>query len=123
MGSTATTSSAPAAMGDLGQRLHLFQAAEEIGMLHQHAGRLVVDGRLQRRRRDAAAGVPTVTSSTSRLARYVARIWRYSGCTLAAVTTRARPAAWRAWPSARPRPRRCRRRRGWNWRRPCRSIA
>ena len=28
------------------------------------------------------SGVPTVTSSTSRLARYVARIWRYSGCTL-----------------------------------------
>ena len=32
-------------------------------------------------------GVPTVTSSTPRLARYVAIVWRYSGCTLAAATT------------------------------------
>ena len=40
------------------------------------------------------SGVPTVTSSMPKLARYVARIWRYSGCTLRAVTTRpCRPVA------------------------------
>ena len=29
------------------QRFHLFQATEEVRMLHQHAGRLLVDGSLQ----------------------------------------------------------------------------
>ena len=62
----------------------VFQAAEEVRVLHEHAGRCVVDGRgevLRRQRRPS--GVPTVTSSTPRFARYVASVWRYSGCTLA----------------------------------------
>ena len=32
-------------MGDLGQRVHFFQAAEEVGMLDQQAGGLLVERR------------------------------------------------------------------------------
>ena len=44
----------PGVVGDLGQRFDVFQAAEEVRMLHEHAGRLVVDGRGQLVRRDDA---------------------------------------------------------------------
>ena len=65
-------------------RVHLFQAAEEVRMLHQHAGRLVVDRRCQLgRARSCRRACRRVTSSAPRLARYVASIWRYSGWTLA----------------------------------------
>ena len=44
----------PVAMGDFRQLRHVFQAAEEIGMLQEDAGRAVVHRRFQGRRRDAA---------------------------------------------------------------------
>ena len=59
----------PGLMGNFGRVLDLFQAAEEVGMLHEHAGRLGVDGRGQLGAAIVPSGVPSVTSSTPRLAR------------------------------------------------------
>ena len=70
IGSKLTMNSAPCAWAARGERLDLFQAAEEIRVLHDDAGGLVVDGLLAGRRdRGSRRGVGSVSTCASRLAR------------------------------------------------------